>query len=404
VKSPRLLIVAYHFPPEPTAGAQRPYYLARELGRRGWEVTVLTRPSDEAAPFAEFSTARVGAPIATRQEANAPSRCARLPAPIAEMLRQVGHFPDRTVGWIPAAVRCALEETRLRRYDAILSTALPTSTHLTAGWCARIRNLPWIADYRDLWTGNPYVVEPAIRSALQRSLEIRTLRGAAAITAVSPALARDLGALHGRSVHVVMNCHDPEEWLQIPDDEPAAFDLTFTGSLYGGRRRPDILFEAIRRLRDNNDPTGTEATVRFYGTMPSTLLDTAGRYGIQDQVVDHGIVSRLDAMRAQRAAAVLLVLLNDDSRTVEEYGSKIFEYLGARRPILAIGPRSSVLREFIAEHHLGWFASDVDEAADALRELYARYRGGEGIAVEPPCSTRAFADAFAGVVESVIAR
>ena len=56
----RLLIVAYHFVPEPAAGAQRPFYLARELGERGWKVTVLTREARLSPSFSEFGIARSG--------------------------------------------------------------------------------------------------------------------------------------------------------------------------------------------------------------------------------------------------------------------------------------------------------------------------------------------------------
>jgi alkanesulfonate monooxygenase SsuD/methylene tetrahydromethanopterin reductase-like flavin-dependent oxidoreductase (luciferase family) len=50
--------------------------------------------------------------------------------------------------------------------------------------------------------------------------------------------------------------------------------------------------------------------------------------------------------------------------------------LGARRPIIVFGPQNSVMRDIIRRHRLGWFASNVDEAQEALRAAYARFTAG----------------------------
>jgi hypothetical protein len=81
-------------------------------------------------------------------------------------------------------------------------------------------------------------------------------------------------------------------------------------------------------------------------------------------------------MRAQRSAAALLVFLNMDPATGTELGSKILEYLGARRPIIAFGPANSVMRDFIRRNRLGWFASNVEEAKHALSAAHARFAAG----------------------------
>jgi hypothetical protein len=95
-------------------------------------------------------------------------------------------------------------------------------------------------------------------------------------------------------------------------------------------------------------------------------------------------------MHAQRAAAALLIFLNMDPATAGETGSKYLEYLGARRPILAFGPPNSALREAIVSNRLGWFASNAQEAMDALRAAYSRYVSGR---YEATIDERAFPSA-----------
>jgi hypothetical protein len=58
-------------------------------------------------------------------------------------------------------------------------------------------------------------------------------------------------------------------------------------------------------------------------------------------------------------------------------GSKFLEYVGARRPIVAIGPSHSVMKPFLERYDLGWFASNVEEAKFAVRAAHERFTKGE---------------------------
>jgi alkanesulfonate monooxygenase SsuD/methylene tetrahydromethanopterin reductase-like flavin-dependent oxidoreductase (luciferase family) len=54
----------------------------------------------------------------------------------------------------------------------------------------------------------------------------------------------------------------------------------------------------------------------------------------------------------------------------------VLECVGARRPIIAIGPRGGAMQEFIDRHALGWFAWDDHTTAGAVRSAYARFAAG----------------------------
>lgn len=370
----RLLLIAYVFPPEPSPGAARPGFIARYLPEFGWEATVLTRSASEPP----FST-RVVSTSAARQ-----GQVRALPAGRAlsdgsalrstlRVARDFVLFPDLTAPWIPAALRTGAALLREERFDAILGTALPASVHVVGGLLARMGGIPWIADYRDPWAGNAYVRKGAVRKALEEIAERKLLARASAITTVSQSIAAQLRAFHGRDrVDVIPNAYDPQEWSGLADITPARFELCYTGSMYDGKRSPDMLFEALRDLRSAGDPAGS-TRVHFYGPNSSNVSPTASRFGL-DSIVDvQGQVSRAVALHAQREAAALLIFLNMDPSTANEMGSKFLEYIGARRPIIAIGPRESALRPFIAKHGLGWFASSTCEAKQALRAAHQRF-------------------------------
>jgi glycosyltransferase involved in cell wall biosynthesis len=381
----RVLLVSYHFPPEPAAGALRPSFLARYLPQFGWEATVLTTGAARGvdgdavvvpAPdlFERFMRPRAAADDVAPAAARAMRRLIRWPK---ELCKSLLLFPDRAAGWIPAAIARALEITRRQPFDAVLSQSPPVSAHIVACVAALRRGLPWVADYHDLWHGNPYVERGVLRARIEFELERWLRRHASEITAVSTdLLARQAHVFGETASEAIPAAFDPTEWDAVRDVRPKDFRLTYAGTLYEGRRRLDMLLSAIVRLRSEADPAGSAARVDYYGPDGPLVRRLAAERELSDVVVCHGITERRHVLPALRQSAALVVLSSMDPDTVSELGSKIFECVGARRPIIAIGPRGSAVQAFVERHALGWFAWDDHTTADAVRAAHARFAAG----------------------------
>ena len=401
--SRKVLIVAYHYPPEPTSGAQRTGYLAKYLPEFGWEPTVLTRRA-ERRNEGEERIIRVGS--AYRTTIPGSNAFTTKPHPALAMLkacaREVLFFPDRASPWIPFAVAAGIAAGRRERFDAILSSAMPASVHVAASCLQSVLRLPWLADYRDLWTGNPYLDRSPWKAALEGRMERAMLRKADRITTITPALAAALEALHGRSVRAIPNAIDAEEWSDVPFERPDRFRIVHAGTLYDGRRNPQRLLAQVAELRRSGELG--DAVLDFYGPDPGNLLDLARRHGVEDVVTYRGVVERREAMRAERAAALLLIIQNDDPRTAAEYGSKIFEYQVAGPRILVTGPSGSVLRDYLQQHDLGWFASSDEELRAGLRAAYRFYAQGKSLRERRETGTaRSLAESFAALLDEMTA-
>jgi glycosyltransferase involved in cell wall biosynthesis len=202
---------------------------------------------------------------------------------------------------------------------------------------------------------------------------------------------------------VIPNASDPGDWKGLETIRPSRFQLCYTGAMYVEYRSPVLLFEALASLRAEGD-AAAQAHAVFLGPATDHLMQEAHRCGVADLVEYGGVVPREQALIAQREASDLLIFLNMDSSSSFELGSKIIEYTRARRPVLAFGPRESALREHIARNSLGWFASNLEEAKQALREAYRRFVSGD---VELPASStigfqaRDLAKSFAEQLDAV---
>jgi hypothetical protein len=383
-KPRRVLIITYHFPPEPTAGALRPSYLAKYLPQFGWEPTILTRyPGQAVGRRQNVETAadlfeRFG--IKGRSDGlgahvPAPNGAARRPAAVRsvrEFAKSVLFFPDRAAGWLPAAIRRALQVSAHTRFDAIISSSPPLSAHIIASVVARVRGLPWIADYRDLWGGSPYF-DNSLRTRATCALERWCVSRATKVTAVSADMAAHQREMLRKESYAVPAAYDPQDWAAVPDDDPTTFSLFYAGMLYDGERRLDIVFSSVAALRDAGDPAGSAARFDIYGHDDEFVRELAKKFELTEAVRSSMPVERSVILRAERDAAVLLLPLSVTPGTAQEVGSKLFEYIGAGRPIIAVGAPDSAVKQIVAKHDLGWFVSDEVGCKQAVREAYQRF-------------------------------
>ncbi len=168
----KVLIIAYYYPPHPAIGSQRPYRLAKYLQRLGWEPIVLTVEHPGKVPDGirviatkytdiidslrraiglkpnDILLEKIGIPITKNFE------FVTLKGKIIKFLRYAIAFPDPEKGWYQYAVKAASDLLDKERVAAIVSTSPPETTHLIARKLKQKYNIPWIADFRDLWMQN----------------------------------------------------------------------------------------------------------------------------------------------------------------------------------------------------------------------------------------------------------
>jgi len=392
----RVLLIADAYPPRPSIGSIRPGGLAKYLPLFGWKPLVLTRwlpdgPRPRARvietkyrSFAEVWQARLGLDVtlAFSHQLN------QLPLPLVSTPRfnrlymrlirrgqSIMNYPDSVKGWIPFALRTITEVGRMGRVDAILSTVPPVSCHLIARRAKDILRCAWVADFRDLWTQNHYYPYGAVRRFVEERLERKTLRAADALVTVSAPLADLLRERYqSQPIHCISNGFDPDEFPLGSCEPVKCFSITYTGSFYQGKRSPELLFTVIADLLREGVLPRTAVQLHFYGPGDPWLLALIERYKLKDVATYHGQVPRSVSLRAQRASQLLLLPRWDNAKEAGVYTGKVFEYLGARRPIIALGGPPGVVPDLLRETKAGVHVTAKAQLRAFLLEAYAAFQ------------------------------
>jgi hypothetical protein len=391
----KVLIVSYYFPPRPAVGGLRPLGLAKYLPEFGWEAVVLTaklpgRPAQgvEVIETPYEDTFGLGKKLlGLDSQQNIMSQVAQLKkrlhitsekSPLDFILTAwgaVAAYPDPQKRWRAHALRAGDECLRQGLVDVILSTSSPPTSHIVARALKEKHGIPWVADFRDLWTQNHYYPYSPVRRAIEHRLELRTLSKANALVTISEPLAQELASLHkGRPIHVVTNGFDPAEVNSPAAALTSKFTITYTGNLYPGKQTPEPLFAALRELVAQGTVAPNDLEVRFFGPELPWVDRLAERYGLRQQVRQFGLVPRDVALAGQRESQLLLLMKWNDPGQKGVYQAKLFEYLAARRPVLAIGGYRDVVNELLDETGAGASGLTPDDLAGILKRFYNEYR------------------------------
>lgn len=393
----RVLIISYHFPPYNSIGAVRVGKTAKYLTKFGHDVRVVAARSPDALPTLplEIPTAQViyaGRPHPALPPVELASDTASVPLAISQpglLHLRSASFGNKSVSWYPYALRAAERLLRHWQPEIILASFEPYTTLIVADRLARKYHLPWVADFRDLWVDGHYTAEKYQRHPTQHKLhswlERRLLSSARGIVTVSEPWAETMRAKYPLPVGLVRNGYDPTDIPAIDGGDPRpGLSLVFTGTLLSGNHDVTPLLLALRQL----GPAGREVRVAFYGPKPTVIEAALATVDGEFAVEIHPRVSYAESLALQRQADILLLLLWKDPNERGTCFAKFFEYLGARRPILAIGHGGDVTSRLLTECQAGLVSNDPTAIAAKLTTWLAdKSRHGELADLPPTAST-----------------
>jgi len=289
-------------------------------------------------------------------------------------------FGDGGADYIAKAVERAKQLIRKHSISHIFTSYGPYADTLIGHKLKQqFPGLIWVADFRDIFDNQPS------REGLQRhSLWYmrRKLQNADRLTTVSEGLAERLSQIHP-DVSVLYNGMGSLSDHPMGTPSRSALRITYTGSLYDRWEGLRVFFKALQILDGRKGRDNSRVQFRYYGSESEEAEATLRSAAVDIDAIFESTVSMSEALRHQKESHINLLLSWSHPRQKGILNAKLFEYIGARRPIFAIvvGPHDSELQYWVEEVGKGkcYFLSlhTTDEIAQGLDQMILSVRSGE---------------------------
>ena len=394
----KVLIIAYYWPPAGGPGVQRwlkfvkylpdfdiepivyvpenPNYpiidssLTKEIPEG---IHILKQPIFEpyklASLFSKNKTKRISSGIIQKKKKQSLLERAML------WIRGNFFIPDARKYWVKPSVKFLSDFIKKENIKTIITTGPPHSMHLIGLQLKEKYGLKWVADFRDPWTSIGYHDKLKLNKSSRekhKQLEKQVLHSADTIIVTSKTTKQEFLQITSQPIKVITNGYDNELQKVVLDKK---FTLSHIGSLLTDRN-PKNLWKVLGELVNEKEGFKEQLQIQLVGVVGKEVIDTIAEHGLSSYVNTLGYVSHKEVLELQPKSQILLLLEIDADETKGILPGKLFEYLKAKRPILAIGPKEWEASEIVAATNSGVGVSSKDESAikNVLLEWFDAYK------------------------------
>lgn len=418
----KILIISHYYKHKNAMASVRPIKLAKYFSRYGHDVTVLTslqkdnwckqdlnpKPSDKIreiyAPSHKgmryltkvyehirkrglkrisHSVSTIDAPQSANKKQN--NILLRQKTKIKQFLSWLFYYSsDRLENYFLAkGLINSADQHKLNDFDVVIATYPGAGVHQAGEWFKKHKRTKlFIADYRDP-AYNPGGRSSKTELRHDKKVQDRAIKYADAVVCVSHGMAESIEKQYRAAqrplVAVVNNGFDSDDNKEsIPANlHKQKFNFVYTGALYQGRRTVEMLAPIIKQLIDDGTISITELAINYAGPDFNELLSQLRPYGLESIAIDHGYISREQSLGMQQEADIVLLLnWNDDNYTGVIPG-KLYEYMAAKRPIVALimgNQAGSESARMIDECNIGCACEQASLSDRHKLEKYIRMR------------------------------
>ncbi len=412
----KILFIAYHFPPSNAVGGLRIAKFARYLQSFGWEPTVLTvkdcyRDQLDSARLKDLGDIRIvktgQLPTFTKfllsikklvsllrskrkiiartefEDQYGENLGNTLPETLIQRLKRYyisfSSFPDEERCWILPAALQAVREVRRGKFDCIMTSSPPHSSHLIGVIVKKVMQVKWVADFRDPWIDilpyRSHLLRCRLSDKIEKWLEKLVIHNAdKIITTTDEHRKAIIARFPGESPHkfiYIPNGIDSDKFNNSLPERFDAFTLSYAGTIYL-KRTPDPIFKAIQQLVASNRVKPGEISFKLFGDCGAIDGKPIGPiikdHGLESIVEVSGPIPFLDAINVMQRSHLLVLL----ATSVQDINipAKIYDYFGSGTRIIAISEPGAAT-SLIENTNSGacFDPSDIDGIAEYIFEL-----------------------------------
>lgn len=438
----KVLIITYYWPPSGGAGVQRWLKFVKYLRDFGWEPIVYT-PSNPENPVEDPShqkdlpkdlqviKTKIWEPYdlyrsfigQKKNEKINPAfqtdqKKVKKSESFAVWLRGNFFIPDPRKFWIKPSVKFLGDWLENNPVDAIVSSGPPHSMHMIARGLHRKTNIPWIADFRDPWTSIDFYDDLKLTAWADRKhhrMERSVLEEAEIVLSVGKTMNQefiDLLKGYGAKFNpdkfvVITNGYDEDDVFKGDLTPDSKFSIAHLGTM-SHARNPEVLWKVLKRLSDADADFARRLEIKLVGKTDNSVVDSVKSFGLEHALNLIPYLPHHEVVKVQQQSRLLLLVLNNSRNAKGILTGKFFEYMSAKRPVLAIGPVDGDAAEIIREANAGTIAGYGDEELlfAQVKDAYEKFTQGKlevNSAGIEKYSRRKLTEQLAGVLNAVSA-
>ncbi|NER11165.1 Glycosyltransferase involved in cell wall bisynthesis [Muriicola jejuensis] len=247
-------------------------------------------------------------------------------------------IPDARKFWVTPSVKYLTKILEKEDIGTVITTGPPHSLHLIGLGLKEKKNIRWIADFRDPWTSIGYHKSLKLTRASAKKhllLEKRVLSGADQILTTSNTTAEEFRKLTSKPIKVITNGFEKRNELSVEKDP--YFSISHIGSLLS-ERNPRVLWKVLSELAGEIPEFRKALRIRLTGIVSDEVVEAIKGQGLEEVLEILPYLPHNKAVMMQQSASVLLLIEINSEDTRGIIPGKLFEYMAAGRPVLAIGP------------------------------------------------------------------
>ncbi|RBW61282.1 glycosyl transferase family 1 [Tenacibaculum sp. E3R01] len=266
---------------------------------------------------------------------------------ILQYIRANYFIPDARKFWVKPSVKKLKNYLKENTVDILITTGPPHSMHLIGLQLKKELGIKWVADFRDPWTDIDYFHQlPLTKKSIKKhhKLEKEVLKKADATLVIGKTMKENY-CDYSNKIYVVTNGYDNEEDQKEKINLDETFSITHIG-LMNADRNPKILWEVLDEICKENVQFSNDLEIKLIGKVAKEIDETLEKYSFKG-VKKINYVPHNEVLNYQKKSQILLLAVNNVPSAKGIITGKIFEYLQAKRPILAIGPENGDLAEIL---------------------------------------------------------
>tara|TARA_B100000530_G_scaffold283185_1_gene197185 strand:+ start:473 stop:1753 length:1281 start_codon:yes stop_codon:yes gene_type:complete len=286
-------------------------------------------------------------------------------------------IPDSRVFWIKPSIKFLTNYLENNPVDVIISTGPPHSMHLIALSLKKRFNIKWIADFRDPWTGIEYFDKLPFLSFVKKRhqyLEKQVLINTDLVLSVSPSWSNQMTILGAKKTFVLTNGYDPDDYnpqFESANTKSNQFIIGHFG-LYNQLRDHSFFWKTIHNITQGDADFLNNIRFLFAGEVHDNFFINIRNYKFDKKLEYYPYLNHSNSIKHMMNCDLLLVTQGQTKSVHGRLPAKLFEYIGSRRPILAIGEKNSDLEKIVSKISYAWFV-DFDNyhlLEDTIFKIY----------------------------------